>query len=432
MNSALVIDTNKEPQAPVHPGQARLMLKQGKAAVWRLQPFTIILKEAPDDAPKPKLRLKLDPGSSTTGIAILNDDTGKVLFAAELEHRGERIKLNLVKRRALRSSRRHRKTRYRMPRFHNRTRPEGWLPPSIISRLDNIQTWVSRLSRYAPVSAISVEIARFDTQLMVNPEISGVEYQQGTLAGYEVREYLLEKFDRRCVYCGISNTPLEVEHVRPKIRGGSNRVDNLVTACHPCNQAKGNQTAAEFGFPEVEVRSGKPMDGAAKLNQVRYALPKVLRQTGLPVEIGTGSRTKYNRTRMNLEKSHWGDAACVGESTPEELKITSGPILQIKATGRGNRQMCQMDRYGFPRSAPRTSKTVHGFRTGDLVRAIVPDGKNKGTHTGRVSVRQRGDFLVKGQRSRVEVGSHRRCRLLQRGDGYEYSFESTQERSITA
>ena len=433
MNFVLVMDTNKEPQAPVHPAEARVMLREGRAAVWRTQPFTVILKEAvPIGAPRPRLRVKLDPGSATTGLAVLDETTGRVVFAAELEHRGERVKLELANRRAVRRSRRVRKTRYRAPRFDNRTRPRGWLPPSVNSRLANIETWVRRLRSYAPITAISVEIARFDTQLMANPEISGVEYQQGTLAGYEVREYLLEKFNRRCVYCRASGVPLEVEHVRPRTRGGSDRVANLVTSCRPCNQAKGNLTAGEFGHPEVEAAAGRRMDGAAKLNQVRYALPELLRATGVPVEIGTGSRTKYNRTRLGLEKSHWADAACVGASTPEALLVSKGPLLKIKATGRGRRQMCLMDRHGFPRTGPRGSRTVHGFRTGDIVEAVIPRGKHKGTHVGRVLVRRRGAFVVSTGEGRIEVGSYRRCRLLQRDDGYGYRFETSAAHSPVA
>ena len=57
-------------------------------------------------------------------------------------------------------------------------------------------TWVKKLMRLAPISSIAMELVRFDLQQSQNPEISGVQYQQGELQGYEVREYLLEKFNR--------------------------------------------------------------------------------------------------------------------------------------------------------------------------------------------------------------------------------------------
>ncbi|PCI27487.1 MAG: hypothetical protein COB67_08445, partial [SAR324 cluster bacterium] len=128
------------------------------------------------------------------------------------------------------------KTRYRKPRFLNRTLPQGWLAPSLLSRVFNIETWVEKLCCFAPVKAISQELVRFDMQQMENPEISGKEYQQGTLAGYETKQYLLEKWNRTCVYCGAQNVPLEIEHIIPKSKGGSNRVSNLTLACVSCNQ----------------------------------------------------------------------------------------------------------------------------------------------------------------------------------------------------
>lgn len=119
------------------------------------------------------------------------------VFTAEFKHRGFAIRDALTSRQQLRRSRRNRKTRYRPARFLNRTRLEGYLPPSLQSRVENIKTWVSRLSRLANINAISQELVRFDMQLMCNPDIEGKEYQQGTLAGYETREYLLEKWNRQ-------------------------------------------------------------------------------------------------------------------------------------------------------------------------------------------------------------------------------------------
>lgn len=158
MSNVFVLDTLHRPLDPVHPGYARTLLSRGKAAVYRRYPFTIILQqEVQEPTPQP-LRLKLDPGSKTTGLAIVNDATGEVVWGAELIHRGQAIKAALDGRRALRQSRRQRKTRYRKPRFTNRRRKEGWLPPSIASRIANIDTWVHRLMRVCLIQAISQEV----------------------------------------------------------------------------------------------------------------------------------------------------------------------------------------------------------------------------------------------------------------------------------
>ncbi|HEX6293060.1 MAG TPA: RNA-guided endonuclease IscB [Herpetosiphonaceae bacterium] len=419
MSQVLVIDTHKQPCDPVHPAAARKLLSSGQAAVWRRYPFTIILKTARAAEPDP-LRLKLDPGSKTTGIAVVNDTTGQVVWAAELTHRGQQIRDRLLARRAVRRSRRQRKTRYRQPRFLNRTRPAGWLPPSLQHRVLTTLTWIERLRRWAPIGAISVELARFDTQQLQDAEIQGVQYQQGTLAGYEVREYLLDKWQRRCAYCGVVNVPLEVEHLIPKSRGGSDRVSNLTLACHGCNQRKGNQTAAEFGFPQLQAQAKQPLKDAAAVNSTRWALSHCLVATGLPVEVGTGGRTKYNRTVRGLPKMHWLDAACVGASSPERLAVREVRPLLIQATGHSSRQMCRMDRYGFPRTGPKGARVIRGFQTGDLVRAVVTNGKKRGTYVGRVAVRATGSFNIATAGGIVQGIGHRYCHRLQRSDGYAY------------
>ena len=422
MSQVFVIDQQKQPQTTVHPAQARRLLSGGKAAVWRRFPFTIILKEEEEQTLEPTpLRLKLDPGSKTTGIALVDDEQGRVVWAAELTHRGQAIRDVLLKRRAIRRSRRRRKTRYRPPRFLNRTRPVGWLAPSLASRVLNIETWVARLRRLAPIGAISLELVRFDTHLMQNAEIIGVAYQQGEVAGYEVREYLLEKWRRTCAYCGATNTPLQLEHITPRARGGSDRVSNLTLACEPCNQKKGTQTAAEFGYPQIQAKAKQPLKDAAAVNATRWATYERLKATGMSVEVGTGGRTKYNRSCLGLPKTHWLDAACVGASTPETLAVPNVRPLLIRATGHGSRQMCRMNKYGFPRTGPKAARVVKGFKTGDLVRAVVPHGTKAGSHVGRVAVRASGSFNITTSTATIQGISYRYCRLLHQSDGFTYT-----------
>ena len=298
-----------------------------------------------------------------------------------------------------------------------------------MSRVYNIETMLRRLRSFCNIAAVSVENVRFDVQKMENPEVSGIEYQQGELHGYEVREYLLEKFNRTCVYCGVRDVPMEVEHIVPKTRGGSNRVSNLTLSCQPCNQKKGNQTADEFGYPEVEKQAKAPLKDAAAVNATRWEIWRRLEATGLPVEVGTGGRTKYNRSVRNLPKTHWLDAVCVGESTPETLNIDGMQPLQIKAMGRGKRLMCCPDKYGFRRkkkdgtfTSPKTVKRVHGFQTGDMVKATVPKGKYQGTHIGRLSsVRANGRFTIQTKFGKVGK-THKYCQVIQHADGYNYTI----------
>jgi 5-methylcytosine-specific restriction endonuclease McrA len=404
------------------------LLSQGKAAVYQRFPFTIILKieiKEPDVQP---LRIKLDPGSRTTGIAIVNDATGEVVFAAELSHRGQKIKAALDDRRSVRRSRRHRKTRYRAPRFRNRNqKKKGWLPPSLESRISNVLTWVNRLSRSCPIAAISMELVRFDMQLMENAEISGVQYQQGTLAGYEVRQYLLEKWQRTCSYCGAKDIPLQIEHIHPRANGGTNRISNLCLACEPCNSAKGTLDIAVFLQKKPEVlrriqsQAKRPLKDAAAVNATRWALFERLKATGLPIECGSGALTKYNRTTRALQKTHWLDAASVGKSTPDVLIVKDVVPLLITATGHGSRHMCRSDRYGFARTKAKGEKKVKGFQTGDMVKAIVTTGKKQGTYIGRVAVRSTGSFNIVTSTQTIQGISHRFCQMWHHNNGYNYT-----------
>ena len=420
-NLVFVLDTKKRPLNPIRPGLARKLLTNGNAAVFKRYPFTLILKVEVTVPQKP-ITLKIDPGSRTTGIALIQGEN--VIFGAELTHRGQAIKASLESRRSLRRGRRNRHTRYRRARFLNRTHPKGWLAPSLQHRVETTLTWVTRLMKLAPIASIAQELVRFDLQQLENPEISGIEYQQGVLWGYEIREYLLNKWDRKCAYCGVINTPLQVEHIHPKAKGGANRISNLCLACDACNKKKGTQDIEQFLSKKPEIlkrilsQAKRPLKDAAAVNSTRWTLFNRLRTTGLPISTGSGGLTKFNRIQLNLPKTHWLDAACVGKV--ESLKILTSKPLSIKATGHGTRQMCRTGKFGFPsRYVPRF-KFVKGFQTGDIVKAIVTSGKKIGTYVGRVAVRTSGSFNISASEL-VSGISHKYCSIIQRKDGYSYA-----------
>jgi 5-methylcytosine-specific restriction endonuclease McrA len=277
-----------------------------------------------------------------------------------------------------------------------------------------------------------MEQVKFDLQQMQNPEIQGTEYQQGTLFGYELREYLLEKWYRKCAYCGKSEVPLQIEHIVPKAKGGTDRVSNLTLACEKCNNKKGTKDLAVFLKKQPELlekilaQAKAPLKDAAAVNTTRWALLVRLKEFGLPVECGSGGLTKFNRTRRGLPKAHWLDAACVGRSTPETIKAEGITPLYIKANGHGNRQMCSMDKFGFPRTGPKAAKRMKGYQTGDLVRAVVPPPrKTAGTHVGRVLARATGSFDITTKHRRVAGVSYQYCQPIHRSDGYSYTRGAT-------
>ncbi len=426
VSRVFVLDRGGSPLMPCHPARARRLLGRGRAVVVRLHPFTIRLRDrVGGDAQE--IGLKVDPSARTTGLALVRED-GEVLFLAEIEQRGERIRKSKRQRAGYRRRRRSANLRHRKKRFDNR-RSGRKLPPSLRSRVDNVAAWTERLRGRAPVTSVACEVVRFDTLALENPGIAGAEYRQGTLAGYEVRKCLLEKWERKCVYCDASGTPLQIDHVRPKAHGGSDRVSNLVLACRSCNQAKGAQPVEAFlarrpeRLRKVLAQAKAPLSAAAAVNATRRVLFGALRRTGLPVTGASGGRTKFDRTRLGIPKSHALDAACVGE-TPA-LRGCRQPVLAIRAMGRGAYARTRVNRSGFPVGHLMAAKSVKGFRTGDIVRAAVPSGKRRGVHMGRVAVRRTGSFNVRTGHGTVQGISHRHCRVVQRADGYGYHIDTS-------
>ena len=439
-NKVLVLDTNRKPLMPCYPARARKLLSSGRASVFRRYPFTIILHDRTvEESELQDMEIKIDQGSKTTGVALVGYGVSSpaVSFAAHIEHRTN-IKSNLDSRRAIRRSRRSRKTRYRQARFLNRTRPKGWLPPSLLSKAENILNWVTRFTRFAPISKIALETAKFDTQKLENSEIAGTQYQQGRMYGYaDKKAYLLERENYACIYCGIhaSKAKMEIEHVIPRSRGGTDSLNNLVLACNACNQAKGSQDIQTYlkGKPSVLRRVKKHLNtnyrDAAHTNSVRlYVVDKLSTITtaiGATLKVGFGYTTKQNRLLLGLPKDHWIDAAvCTSDGSAVKVDPSLKP-LAIKAVGRGSRQFCRVDKYGFPRTSPKPrSKNFFGFKTGDMVKVAIPDNaKTKvptGTYAGRVAVRSTGHFDIKTKDAKITV-SHKYCKPTHLMDGYSYA-----------
>ena len=102
------------------------------------------------------------------------------------------------------------------------------------------------------------------------------------------------------------------------------------------------------------------------------------------------------------------------------LQLDGIAPLLITATGHGNRQKCNVSDIGFPCSKPKGGKSVKGFQTGDLVKAVVTTGTKQGTYIGRVLVRASGSFDIRTRTGRVQGISYRFCMPVHRCDGYTY------------
>ena len=226
---------------------------------------------------------------------------------------------------------------------------------------------------------------------------------------------MLNKWDRKCTYCEIKAVPLQVEHIQPKAKGGSNRISNLCLACEKCNQKKGTLDIKIFlaKKPEllkkIELQAKRPLKDAAVVNSTRWALFNALKLTGLPVTTGSGGLTKFNRVRLELPKTHWLDAACVG--VVDTLKILITKILSVKDTGQGTRKLCRINKFGFPCSNPRQTYE-HNWQTGDIA-------TGKGV-TGRIVVQSATRLEIRVDGKRVG-GKLTDFTLLHAKDSYAYA-----------
>ena len=229
-----VLDKSKKPLDMISHAQARILLKNKQAVVHKVYPFTIRLKDNSAVSKDRSYTVKIDPGSKHTGIAIV-DDKDTVVMLTEVEHRGHIIKRDMDSRRVVRNSRRQRKTRYRESRFLNRTKPKGWLTPSVKSRANNVINFIKKYKKLININKVMIENVSFDTtQMSSDTKLIGTAYQQGPLYNTNLREFVFSRTNGRCSYCGAKAT--EIDHIIAKANGGTNSTFNLTPACRSCNQ----------------------------------------------------------------------------------------------------------------------------------------------------------------------------------------------------
>lgn len=370
-----VLDQNGKPLMPTtRLGKVYRLLKTQNAHIVSYEPFTIQLDYEPDTHIIQPMTLGVDSGAIHSGYSIANEH--REYYSVEVIARDD-ISKRLSNRRMYRQNRRSRKTRHRKPRFNNRkNKKKGWLPPSLEQKVAVQLNEIDHLHCYFPIEKIIVEVAEFDIQKIKNPDISGIEYQQGTLYGYNIRNYLLEKHNRKCFYCGKTVSDFEVEHMLPKSRGGSNRIDNLTLSCHNCNQKKDTLTAEEFIKQTLPAKKAaaklKQLPNEkhlfkymAHMNATRWALYNAINEKYPNVEMTYGYITKYNRIKANLPKTHYIDAKCItGFSTVPSIDQT---VVKIKMR-RHNRQLHRTTfSKGHIRKAACLPTITFGFQLYDVV-----------------------------------------------------------------
>jgi N6-L-threonylcarbamoyladenine synthase len=344
---------------PCKPSRARKLLKQGKVKIVKYEPFTIQLLYG-SSGYKQKCIAGIDAGSKNVGIAVTTED-GRVIYKAQVELRQD-IKENIETRRRLRRARRSRKKRYRKPRFLNRRRPERWLPPSIKSRVDAHYNLIKKLAQIIPISEIRVEVGQFDTQALQNPNINGIEYQNGKMKGFDsVKEYVKIRDGFKCHYADLRpdipcSDKLTVDHIIPRSKGGTNNPTNLVCCCEAHNKAKGNMSYKEFtGKEPPAIEDFRP---ATFMNVLKnYFVPKL--QEMAPTKYTFGLYTRRTRKEWKLEKSHINDAIAIAGIKPKWQDNVWYYVKQVRKKKRSlHEEIPRKGRKQPNREAKRNSKNT--------------------------------------------------------------------------
>lgn len=346
-----VLNKHGKPLMPCSPCKARKLLKQGKAKVKRTEPFTIQLLYG-SSGYKQNITLGIDAGSKHIGVSATTNK--KELYAADVEIRNDIVD-KLSTRRQYRRSRRNRKTRYRKPKFQNRVKSKckGWLTPSIESKINSHFRVVKDVYKILPVSKIIVEVASFDIQKIQNPDISGIEYQQGNQLGFEnVREYVLWRDGYTCQCCkGKSkDNILKVHHIESRKTGG-NSPSNLITLCRTCHNGYHKGTVK---LPS-KIKRGMSFRDSAFMGIMRWAFYNRLKEMYRNVYITYGYITKHNRIENHLPKEHHIDAYCIAGNFDAErldyyyyqkcVRKTNRQIYKAKILKGGKKKLKQAPKY---------------------------------------------------------------------------------------
>lgn len=360
--------------------KVRILLKQKKARLVKHIPFTIQLNYDSTEYIQ-EVTLGVDAGSKVIGLSATIKD--RVLFEANVDLRKDVSKLISI-RAELRKSRRSRKTRYRKPRFNNRHRKASLLAPSVQQKIDTHLSAIKRIHRILPISRIVVEVASFNIQKIKNPNIQGVEYQQGEQLGFwNVREYVLHRDGHQCRCCNgkSKDKVLNVHHIESRQTGG-NAPNNLITLCDTCHTGFHKGTVK---LPQT-IKRGESFKDASFMNIMKDLLFNKLKDIYKNVRLTYGYITKYIRIQNNLPKDHYIDARCIsGNPKAKESKC----FYRMKKVRCHNRQLhkCKILK-GNVRVNNKTPYKVFGFRLYDIVQY------KKHLYTV-LCTRQRGSFDLK-------------------------------------
>lgn len=420
-----VFNMRGDPLMPCTQKKARILLKEGKAVIYKYDPFTIQLTYATGET-KQDCHIGIDTGSKHIGMAITSEN--KVLFKGEIELRQD-VKSNIDTKHIYRRSRRNRKTRYRQPRFLNRKRSDKWLPPSLQNRVDHTFHWIDTFCSLVSDPILHIEVGKFDTAKMINPEINGVDYQHGQTYGFfEERYFVFARDNYTCQCCGKSKDKiLQTHHIIYRSNGGTDRVDNLITVCTDCHTSKNHQKGGILYKWQEQHKKVKQYKEPPFMNAIR----KRIFARYPNAHTTYGSETTPHRKELGLEKTHYNDAITISGIT--NIKEDPKEWLLIKQFRKKKRSLHEATaRKGrkepncFQKRNSKNTPFYRGFYLNDKVKVFGHGqiGYITGFTSGGAYVKNvDGEYITIPNKSYKQV-SIKYLKLLSHNNNWQYVVKS--------
>ena len=415
-----ILNMRGEPLMPCTQRKARLLLKEGKAIIYKYNPFTIQLTYATGEAEQDCL-IGVDTGSKHIGLAVTSKD--KVLFKGEVELRQD-VKSNLDTRRMYRKDRRKLKTRYRKPRFLNLERAYEWLPPSLQNRINHTYHWIDTLSSLVPKLTLHIEVGKFDTAKMINPQLNSVDYQHGQTYGFfNERYFVFARDNYTCQCCGKSKDKiLQTHHIIYRSNGGTNRVDNLITVCTDCHTSTNHKKGGTLYKWQEQHKKVKQYKEPPFMNTLRKRIfvkyPNAM--------ITYGSETTPRRKEMGLDKTHYNDAIVISginninENDKEWLLIKQFRKKKRslhEATARKGRKLPNRNQTRYSKNTP----YYKGFYLNDKVLVLGQNGYITGFSSSGAYIKDsNGDYITLPNKTYKQVGISN-LKLKYHNNNWQYS-----------
>lgn len=413
-----VINFDGKALMPTSNAKARILLKNKKAIVKELKPFTIQLTYKTETEYTQEVTLGIDSGYNNVGFSAITNN--KELIVGELKLL-QGMKERLLEKARYRKIRRSR-LRYRKPRWNNRTKskPKGWLAPSLQHKLDSHIKFIDSLYKILPITKCTIEVANFDIQKMNNENISGVEYQQGDMMGFwNLREYVLHRDGHKCQNPNCKNKDkeqiLEVHHIKYKSLGGQDNKNNLICLCNKCHTSP-NHKKGKFLYDWcIEGKKVRGFKDATFMSMVRWYLVNQLKENHNNINITYGYITKNHRIENKIEKTHYNDAFAIAKGINQSR---NEKVFEVKQSRRNNRSLEKF--YDAKYIDIRNGEKVSG---GDLNNGRRTRNKNLNSENLH---QYRGEKLSKGQRRIRKVRYFYQPNDLVRYEGKIYSVRGTQ------